>query len=461
MSVHFEIESIQHQIEMMIRGGETSQVIHLLKELDFRTKAYMEIDHPYTHKQHAIFHEVLKYCMRMGIDLSDLHRPSKLKQIAKNNKEAFDMDTKKAREILQQALNFPREGMEKIVDNIKTQQIGTKSTNLESELQANEQAHIQQASQMQSMWSKRENTPLTIPNHDKLIFNTMLTDAETGEGLKEHYPLRESVKCNNIVDLVLKTYSYIWANCDKSGIIEFTRDKNNQISRQSPFFSLLSVPMRTTIAKSALTQEVCKIGEAAHFILQHTSLPFADGNCAAYTKPDPEIYYSTCSMVFPERIFWCPLPTIRTNHIGQLHSADNELPAIEIEGSGVYALSGHILPDSIAGVTEKGTVAKILMEDMIKNESNQSLINEIIDFVGWDQILPYSHHGLFNSWREYELYRAKMPDEPLEFSKVLKMTCPSTGHIHYNRVAPWCQTAEQAIFWMNHNIHPDAFVVQT
>jgi leucine-rich repeat protein SHOC2 len=44
---------------------------------------------------------------------------------------------------------------------------------------------------------------------------------------------------------------------------------------------------------------------------------------------------------------------------------------------------------------------------------------------------------------------------------LLKMTCPSTNHIHILRVPPEMTSAEAAITWINHGIHPDEFAVQT
>ena len=44
---------------------------------------------------------------------------------------------------------------------------------------------------------------------------------------------------------------------------------------------------------------------------------------------------------------------------------------------------------------------------------------------------------------------------------LLKMTFPSTGHIHILRVPPEMTSAEAAITWVNHGIHPDEFTVQT
>jgi hypothetical protein len=38
---------------------------------------------------------------------------------------------------------------------------------------------------------------------------------------------------------------------------------------------------------------------------------------------------------------------------------------------------------------------------------------------------------------------------------LLKMTCPSTNHTHILRVPPETTSAEEAITWINHGIHPD------
>jgi leucine-rich repeat protein SHOC2 len=65
-----------------------------------------------------------------------------------------------------------------------------------------------------------------------------------------------------------------------------------------------------------------------------------------------------------------------------------------------------------------------------------------------------------DSWREYNLIKidASVDLEPIF---LLKMTCPSTGHIHVLRVPPTMKSAEATITWINHGIHPDEIAVQT
>lgn len=84
-----------------------------------------------------------------------------------------------------------------------------------------------------------------------------------------------------------------------------------------------------------------------------------------------------------------------------------------------------------------------------------------------------------DTWRKYTLLKidrveaiyedihAHMPIESKimvvdrEPMVLLKMTCPSTAHIHILRVPPEMTSAEAAITWVNHGIHPDKFAVQT
>lgn len=44
---------------------------------------------------------------------------------------------------------------------------------------------------------------------------------------------------------------------------------------------------------------------------------------------------------------------------------------------------------------------------------------------------------------------------------LLKMTCPSTGHIHVMRLPPDIDSVRKAIRWVNGDIDPEKFSVQT
>ncbi|WP_371819495.1 hypothetical protein [Tolypothrix sp. PCC 7910] len=65
-----------------------------------------------------------------------------------------------------------------------------------------------------------------------------------------------------------------------------------------------------------------------------------------------------------------------------------------------------------------------------------------------------------NSWQEYTLLRIDA-DVDVEPMHLLKMTCPCTGKIYTLRVAPEINSARVAIRWVNWDIDPEEFSVQT
>jgi hypothetical protein len=71
-----------------------------------------------------------------------------------------------------------------------------------------------------------------------------------------------------------------------------------------------------------------------------------------------------------------------------------------------------------------------------------------------------------DTWQEYTLLKMDFEDDfdadgmPLPVF-LLKMTCPSTGFIHALRVPPNIESAIEAIRWINWEIEPEEFSVQT
>jgi leucine-rich repeat protein SHOC2 len=94
------------------------------------------------------------------------------------------------------------------------------------------------------------------------------------------------------------------------------------------------------------------------------------------------------------------------------------------------------------------------------DEENSEVRRVLIQQVGYERICQELDAIELNNWREYTLLKidANIDEEPMV---LLKMTCPSTGHIHILRVPPEMTSAEAAITWVNHGIHPDEFTVQT
>ncbi len=94
------------------------------------------------------------------------------------------------------------------------------------------------------------------------------------------------------------------------------------------------------------------------------------------------------------------------------------------------------------------------------DEKNAEIRQVLIQQIGYDRICQELDAIDLDTWREYTLLKidTDIDEEPMV---LLKMTCPSTGHIHILRVPPEMTSAEAAITWVNHGIHPDKFTVQT
>jgi leucine-rich repeat protein SHOC2 len=108
--------------------------------------------------------------------------------------------------------------------------------------------------------------------------------------------------------------------------------------------------------------------------------------------------------------------------------------------------------------------------EWLLDEWNAEIRRTLIEQVGYEKICQVLKTLTLDTWREYTLLIIadfKLTDNNRQFPRrpqptiLLKMTCPSTGHIHVLRVPPEMKSAEEAITWVNHGIHPDKFAVQT
>jgi leucine-rich repeat protein SHOC2 len=104
------------------------------------------------------------------------------------------------------------------------------------------------------------------------------------------------------------------------------------------------------------------------------------------------------------------------------------------------------------------------------DEDNAEIRRVLIDRIGYEKICDELNAITIDTWREYTLLKIdgleKVYDggfDPIDTEPMvlLKMTCPSTAHTHILRVPPEMVSAEAAITWVNHGIHPDRFVIQT
>jgi leucine-rich repeat protein SHOC2 len=104
------------------------------------------------------------------------------------------------------------------------------------------------------------------------------------------------------------------------------------------------------------------------------------------------------------------------------------------------------------------------------DEDNAEIRRLLIQQIGYNRICQELDAIKIDNWREYTLlkiatdvivydeYGNEIEDEPMV---LLKMICPSTAHIHILRVPPEMTSAEAAIKWINHGIHPDDIIMQT
>jgi leucine-rich repeat protein SHOC2 len=104
------------------------------------------------------------------------------------------------------------------------------------------------------------------------------------------------------------------------------------------------------------------------------------------------------------------------------------------------------------------------------DEQNSELRRRLIQSIGYEQICDELNAKAIDVWREYTLLKINDLERSYDWRRrrnisepmvLLKMTCPSTQHIHVLRVPPDMTRAEAAITWVNHGIHPDNFASQT
>lgn len=94
-------------------------------------------------------------------------------------------------------------------------------------------------------------------------------------------------------------------------------------------------------------------------------------------------------------------------------------------------------------------------------ETNTVLRRLLIQVLGYEKICQDLEAKKLDSWREYSLLKIPIDLRNEEDIYLLKMICPSTGHIHVLRVPPDVKTCHEAITWINWGIAPKDFAVET
>jgi internalin A len=166
--------------------------------------------------------------------------------------------------------------------------------------------------------------------------------------------------------------------------------------------------------------------------------------------------FEECGWIFPfEKIcIICDRPLhIRFDAENRLH-AEGEAAIAFADGYSLYFHHGVKLPEKYGKVHPGLWQAQWLL-----SESNAELRRVLIERIGYDRICQQLQAVKLDNWQEYTLLKIDNADvEPIY---LLKMTCPSTGHIHALRVPPDIESAQEAIRWVNWGIDPEEFSVQT
>ncbi|MEG3920423.1 hypothetical protein QUA07_15010 [Microcoleus sp. T3_A4] len=147
-----------------------------------------------------------------------------------------------------------------------------------------------------------------------------------------------------------------------------------------------------------------------------------------------------------------------SNH--RLHAEGT--PAVQFaDGVSIYAYHGVILPEWYGRLHPHQWQSKWVLK-----EQNAEVRRALIQGITYDRICQDLEVTELDSWQEYTLLSIEFEDD---FDQVgnpkpvylLKMTCPSTGFIHALRVPPDIESAKEAIRWVNWDIDPEEFSVQT
>ena len=170
-----------------------------------------------------------------------------------------------------------------------------------------------------------------------------------------------------------------------------------------------------------------------------------------------------CILPFEKICLICDRPLhIRFDSENRLH-AEGESAIGFADGYSLYFHHGVKLPEQYGKVHPDFWEAQWILD-----EENSELRRLLIERIGYDRICQQLQAVELDSWQEYTLLKIDFADdtrfdyEPHAIpAYLLKMTCPSTGHIHALRVPPEVESAKEAIRWVNWDIDPEEFSVQT
>ncbi|CBN57009.1 MULTISPECIES: DUF6745 domain-containing protein [Kamptonema] len=164
-----------------------------------------------------------------------------------------------------------------------------------------------------------------------------------------------------------------------------------------------------------------------------------------------------CGWIFPyDKICYvCDRPRILCFDSQERLHAEGSAAIQFADGFSVYAYHGVRLPEQYGKVHPQQWRSEWLL-----SEDNAEVRRVLIQGIGYNRICQELAAVELDIWQEYTLLKIDN-NVDVEAIYLLKMTCPSTGHIHVLRVPPDVESAREAIRWVNWGIDPEEFVVQT
>jgi hypothetical protein len=160
-----------------------------------------------------------------------------------------------------------------------------------------------------------------------------------------------------------------------------------------------------------------------------------------------------CYWVTTTKVIALTLPVMRIED-DRLH-ADGK-PAVQWSDLECYYFwHGTEIPQKYGAVLSQKWRSQWLLE-----EPNTELRRVLIQGIGYDRIVQDLEAVELDTWREYSLLKIQA-DIDVEPIYLLKMTCPSTNHIHVLRVPPHLTSACEAIRWVNWDVDSETFAVES
>ena len=275
--------------------------------------------------------------------------------------------------------------------------------------------------------------------------------------------MRSQVKQIPGGDILLGFGDSIWDNIGKSAWQQIGEPIVNEINQQ-PWMQELEETVKQFTLPWLLMSNGLGLASSLISGLEWNSIAVIDYcievlNC----QYDAEKWLTMSSVIkncgwvfFFARTCWvCERPnTLSFDEQYRLHAVGK--PAIAYnDGYQIYAYNGVILPEKYARVHPDLWEASWLL-----TEQNAELRRVLIQAIGYSRICQELQATEIDSWREYTLLKIDN-DIDVEPIHLLKMTCPSTRHIHATRVPPHIHSAKEAITWVNWDIDPEEFAVET